>query len=260
MSRALDTQAELRKLAHTLDVDTAALTMLKTVPVEDLRVLRAQIGEAMFQAGRPAFTRVAALSKAVPGAVAAKLTEAALPPLLAARTAELLDPARAVDMVGRLSDRYLADVSAALDPTRAPEVVAAIPLDRVATISAELARREEWVVIGGFVSHVPGDALRASVAVYTGEQLLRIGFVLDDPSKLDTIGEMLTESQVDGMLAAAPAAGLWAELGDLLEHLSARRVTRMTRRYAAAPALHPAFEAAVGTGALERAAFDRLVG
>ncbi|MCW2531765.1 MAG: hypothetical protein JWP62_1335 [Blastococcus sp.] len=71
MSRTLDVQAELRRLAHTLDVDPTALTMLERVPVEDLRTLWAQIGEAMFQAGRPAFARVATLSKTVPAAVSA---------------------------------------------------------------------------------------------------------------------------------------------------------------------------------------------
>ena len=40
--------------------------MLDGVPAEDLRELRAQIGEALFQADRHAFARVAALSKAVP--------------------------------------------------------------------------------------------------------------------------------------------------------------------------------------------------
>ena len=258
MSRTLDVQAELRRLAHTLDVDPAALTMLEGVPLQDLRTLRAQIGEAMFQAGRPAFARVATLSKTVPGAVAAKLTEVALPPLLAARTAELLEPARAVDMVKRLSDGYLADVSAAMDPARAPDIVAAIPTERAATISAELARRGEWVVIGGFVSHVPPAALRASVAVYTGEQLLCIGFVLEDPATLDTITGLLSDAQVDDLLAAAPAAGLWAELGDMVEHLSDEQLGRLAARYAAAVDLHPAYEAAAGAGELERAALTRL--
>ena len=53
-------------------------------------------------------------------------------------------------------------------------------------------------------------------------------------TRIPTVCEMLTDRQVDAMLAAAPAAGLWAELGDLLEHLSAQRVTRMAERYAAA--------------------------
>ena len=81
---------------------------------------------------------------------------------IAARTAELLEPAKAADMVGRLSDRYLADVSAAMDPARAPEVIAQISPVHVAKVGAELARRGEWVIMGGFVSVVsrPGVARR----------------------------------------------------------------------------------------------------
>ncbi|WP_375502943.1 hypothetical protein [uncultured Jatrophihabitans sp.] len=255
---SLDVQAELRKLAHTLDVDESALTVLATVPADDLRILRAQIGEAMFRADKHHFTRVAALSKTVPAAVTAKLTEAALPPLLAARTAELLEPARAADMVTRIGDRYLADVSAVMDPARAPEVVAAIPPERVATTGLELARRGEWVAMGAFVSYISPEALRVSIARYDGEQLLRLGFVLDDNSRLETIGGLLTDAQIDDVLAAASAYQLWAELGELVGHLTGTRLTRLTARYAAASALHPAYEAAVASGEFEKAAFARL--
>jgi hypothetical protein len=233
-SGALDTEAELRKLAHALGVEPDRLGMLTSIPADDLRTLRAQVSEAMFQADKHYFVRVATLSKTVPAGVSAKLTEAALPPLLAARTAELLEPAKAVDMVSRISDRYLADVSAVMDPARAPEVVAAIPPERVAKVGQELAERGEWIVMGGFVSHISADALRVSVAGYTGEQLLRVGFVLDDPSLLNTIGAMLTDAQVDDMLAAAVQHSLWDELSDLLEHLSDERAARMALRFAEA--------------------------
>ena len=147
-----DSAAEIQKLAHQLGVEPTRLAGLTGVPAGDLRILRAQIGDALFEADKPRFAKMAALSKAVPVAVAAKLTEFAMPPLLAARTAELIEPRRAADLVGRLSDGYLADVSAAMDASRAAEVVAEIPADRIATIGAELARRAEWVVIGGFVA------------------------------------------------------------------------------------------------------------
>jgi hypothetical protein len=227
--------AELRKLAHALDVPPDRIDMLADVPAEDVRTLRTQVGEALFRADRHYFTRVAALSKAVPVAVAAKLTEVALPPLLAARTAELLEPARAAELVGRLPARYLADVSTHLDPARAPDVVAAIPPRRVAEVAAELARRREWIVIGAFVAQVTPEALAASVAEFDGEQLLRISFVLDDLSRLDGIAGSLTDAQLDEMLAAAADHELCTELGELLEHLEPERIDRLAARYEAAP-------------------------
>ncbi|PZS13980.1 MAG: hypothetical protein DLM57_15435 [Pseudonocardiales bacterium] len=249
-----ESTAEIQKLAHTLGVEPARLSALADVPAADLRVLRAQIADALFEADRPAFAKMAALSKALPGSVAAKITEHALAPLLAARTAELVEPHRAVDMVSRMSDGYLADVSAALDPARAPEVIAQIPADRIATIGAELARRKEWVVIGGFVAQISAGAMAAAVAGFDGEQLLRIGFVLDDKTRIDDIVALVTDAQIDEMLLAAEGQSLWTELDDLLAHLGPQRAGRMRVRFGAAPAeVVSATRAAAKSGALSKA-------
>lgn len=253
--------AEVDKLAHLLGVEADRLAALLAVPGEDLQVLRRQIGDLLFQADRHHFAKVATLSKAVPPAVAAKIAEFALPPVLAARTAELLEPRRAVEMVARLSDGYLADVSAALDPGRASAVIREIPAARVATVAAELARRREWVVIGGFVSHVSGAALAASVREFDGAQLLRIGYVLDDRGRLDDITGLLSDAQLDDMLAAANEQDLWSELDELLGGLSAERAGRVAARFAAAePGLAAATAAAVERGALGRASYAVLAG
>ncbi len=258
-SRAPESTGELRKLAHALDVPTERLEMVAAVPAEDLRTLRMQVSDALFQADKHYFIRVAALSKAVPGAVAAKLTEAVLPPLIAARTAELLEPHRAAELVGRISEEYLAEVALRMDATRAPQVIEAIPPERVGAVAAELARREEWVVIGGFVAQVSSAALAASVARFTGEQLLRIGLVLDDVSRMDEIGELLTEAQIDAMLAAAAKLDLWEELTEVVAHLQPPRLARLAARYAAAePAIRPAFDAAVERGDLDSDVLKRL--
>jgi hypothetical protein len=233
MSTPIRVTVELRKLARALEVDEDRLAFLGTLPEQELRALRRQVGEAMFQAARPALARVAALSKAVPVAVAVKLSEAVLPPLIAARTSELLEPHRAADLVSRISPKYLAEVSLYMDAARAPEVVAAIPAARVAEVAAELAKREEWIVIGSFVAQVGDEALRAAVARFDGEELLRIGFVLDDLSRLDDIGGMLTDAQLDELLVAAAKSSLWPELAELVDNLSAPRVTRLAEHYAA---------------------------
>lgn len=243
--------AELRKLAHALEVEPERLEFLAALPADDLRTLRRQIGEAMFQADRASLVRVAALSKAIPTAVAVKLTEAVLPPLIAARTAELLEPHRAAALVSRISERYLADVSRYMDAARAPEVVAAIPAERVGDVAAELARRKEWVVIGSFVAQVSDEALNASVSRFDGEQLLRIGFVLDDLSRLDAIGGMLSEQQIDELLTAAADSALWPELAELVGNLAPERVARLSERYPGlADSVHAAYAAAAEAGDL----------
>lgn len=251
--------AEVLKLAHQLGVPRTELRFLAVVDAADLRALRAQIGDALFEADKHHFSKVVAVSKIVPSPLAARLTEHTLSPVIAARTAELLEPARAVEMVRRLSDRYLADVSAAMDPTRSPQVISQIPPDRVAAVGAELARREEWVVMGGFVSVVSPAALRAAIDVLNGEQLLRIGFVLDDLSRLDGIVAMLRDDQLDGVLAAAAEHELWHELDELLGGLSPDRAQRLAERYAVAdPATVEAVQSAVARGLLSRCSAGKL--
>lgn len=255
----LDSTAEILKLAHQLGVPTSRLHFLAKVAPGDLRALRHQIGDALFDADKQHFRNVVTVSRIVPVALAAKITERALPPLIAARTAELLDPARAIDMIVRLSDHYLADVAAAMDPARAPDLIGRLPVERFAPVGAELARRGEWVVMGGFVSLVPEASLRAAVSSLSGEQLLRVGFVLDDLSRLDDIAEMLTDEQLDEMLAAAVDHDLWHELDEILANLDIARSGRLAARYAnASPSAVAAVAAAAATGSLSDASRAKL--
>lgn len=251
MRTRLESGAEVHKLAHQLGVPAERLHFLAGVAPAELRALRHQIGEALFRADRHHFTKVVAVSRIVPVALAARITEHALTPLLAARTAELLDPPRAVELVGRLSDGYLADVAAAMDPARATDVIATIPPERVAAVGAELARRGEWVVMGGFVSAVSLPALRAAVAVLDGEHLLRIGFVLDELTRLDAIADALRDEQLDALLRAAAELDLWTELAEVLANLGEDRVARLAGGFARSDdTVRGAFLAAVADGDL----------
>ncbi len=90
--------------------------------------------------------------------------------------------------------------------------------------------------MGGFVAVVSGPALEAAVTDLTGEQLLRIGFVLDDLSRMDEIVAVLREDQLDGMLEAAVEPQLWAELDGVLTGLTGPQAVRIAGRYRAAPA------------------------
>jgi hypothetical protein len=224
---------EIRKLAHALGVEPARLAALRDVPSADVRALRKQIAHALFEADRARFAKVAALAGLVPVAVSARLTEHVLPPVLAARTAELIEPDRAVELVARLSDGYLADVSAAMDPSRAPGLIAQIPAERIARVAAELASRHEWVAIGGFVAVVSQDGLAASVRAFTGEQLLRIAYVIEDKERLDEVAGLVTDEQIAGMLDAARQHELYLELDDLLAYLGPGRRERIATRLAA---------------------------
>jgi hypothetical protein len=253
--------AELAKLAHQLGVDVDRLDCVAQVSPVDLRALRHQIGEAMFTANKHQFTTMATLARTVPTALSARISQLVLPPLLAARTAELFDPHHAAELVTRMSSEYLAEIGLVMDPARAPAVVAAIPPDRVALVGVELARRGEWLAMGAFVSFVSPAALQAAVAALDGGQLLRVGFVLDDLSRLDEINQLLSERQRDQLLDAAATDQLWLELDGLLTELDDAHAARLAQRYASAPpAVQDAISSAAGRGDLGAAGYRRLSG
>jgi hypothetical protein len=252
----IGTVAEIRKLAHLLGTQPGELAFLSALDATDASALRHQISDTLFEADRQLFTRVVAASRLLPIAVSVRITEYAMPPLVAARAAELLDPARAVEMVSRMSDRYVADVAVAMDPDRSPGVIRQLPAHRVGVVAAELARREEWVVMSGFVALVSPAALRAAVSVMDGGQLLEIGYVLDDTSRLDEIAALLTDRHLDEMLAAAMTGARWTELDGLVARLDDSRRTRLAARCTAE--FHAAAEAAVAAGHFSSAGLEAL--
>ena len=237
---------EIRKLAHLLGTQPTELAFLSALSGADARALRQQISDTLFEADRHLFTRVVAASRLLPVAVSVRITEFAMPPLVAARAAELLDAPRTVEMVNRMSNRYVADVAVAMDPERSPEVIRQLPPNRVGVVAAELARREEWVVMSGFVALVSPAALDAAVSILDGGQLLQIGYVLDDTSRLDEIASLLTDRHLDELLGAAAQRSHWTELDGLLARLDGSRRARLAAR--CTEEFYGAADAAVAAG------------
>lgn len=165
---------QVGRIARLLHVDPDEVQGLDGIPDDDLRALHDLIGHAVFAEHRPRFARVAGLSAVLPAPVAGKLAERFLPPTLAARTAEALEPARARDLVGRVSVDYLAEIALALDPTRSARVVQQIPTPRVAAVARALFARGEYAAMAEFAGTVTLDALFAALDVATARDLLEV--------------------------------------------------------------------------------------
>jgi hypothetical protein len=226
VSEALEVRAEVLKLARLLGCQPSDLEYLTAVPSADVRVLRDQVTEVLFSSAGPALGRLAAGSKLLPVGVVASLGEHVFGPVISARVAGLLEPARAVEMAAKLPTPFLADVAIDLDPRRARDVIARIPPHRVAEISRELVGRGEYVTMGRFVGYLGDDAIRAAIGVTDDRSLLHIAFVLESKDKLVALADMLGEDRLELILDEAAAGDLWAEALDLLNHLSeAQRAT-----------------------------------
>jgi hypothetical protein len=227
MSSALHASAEVEKLARCLGTDSERLIALEACPPKALRKLRHQVDDHLLEADRPAFSRAASAASAVPAALAAKMAEKALGPLLTARVAALMDEDRVMGIVKRLPDFFLAEVALELDPRHARHVLLSIPPERMSDVATELDRRGEHVAMSGFCAYITPDALSAVVDVLSSDALLRVGYLLEAPERLDGIVAGLSDDRLAAVVELAGAEGRQDELAGICEHLKARQRRRV---------------------------------
>lgn len=139
MNDALDRRAEVLKLAQLRGRDPESLSYLESVPATDLAVLRERVTDRLFDAHDGTLKRLARGSRVLPTGLLATLGEHAFGPLLCARFAALIEPARAVEVAAKLPAPFLGDVAMELDPRRASDVIGRMPAAQVAGVARSLA-------------------------------------------------------------------------------------------------------------------------
>jgi len=233
--RVLDHEQQIRRIARLLGVEPQAIQGFDTVPVAELRLLHDQIAESLFVVHEESFARVAGVSKVIPGAVAGKLAERFLQPALAARAAVMLDPAKASDLVNKVSVSYLADVAVSLDPVRGQSVIRAIPPARVAEVARELFKRDELAAMAEFAGTVEKAALDAALQVATPAQLVRVAPLLVWNDNIEEIIDELSDDRLDAILHAVADDSLWVQASVLLRRLRPETLSRVAERLANLP-------------------------
>jgi hypothetical protein len=220
----LSTRPEILRLSRLLGVPPQRLDYLAGVDPAELRVFRRQVADTLFDADLTVLRRMAAASRLLPAGVLARIAENVFGPLLCARIAGLVEPARAVDVAKRLSSGFLADVAVELDPRRTGEIIARIPDDTAVEIAGELARRADWLTIGNFVGHLPDETVRRCLGVVDDVALLQVAFLLEDRSRAARVVELLPAARRRGLLRTAAAHDLWpAAFGVLVQLAPDRR-------------------------------------
>lgn len=209
---ALEVQAEIGKLARVLGESEKRFDFLRTVPARDIRRLREQATDALFDADLAALRRMALASKLLPPGLLAGLAERVFGPLLSARMAGLVDPGRALDIAGRLSPAFLADVAAEVDPRRVGHLVRGIPRGTISAVVGELHRRQDWITLGRFVTHVPNETALVGLSALDDAALLRVMFLLDDKDRAVEVLALLPQERHRAMVHAADEHHLWPPL------------------------------------------------
>lgn len=223
MSPQLETSAEILKFARLIDVDPAQLDYLDSVPAEELRALRESVTNSIFDASEQTLKRIAAGAKLIPAPLIATIARKSFGPLLCARAAGAIDPAKALDIAKRLPADFLADVTVQLDPRRVAKIISRVPEALVVPVATQLGKRDEHVTMGRFLAYLPDQAVVAAMAILSDENLLRTAFVLENKDHLDHALGLLPPKRLHSIIANASQLGLWPEALDLLDNLSDAR-------------------------------------
>ncbi|MGH3714884.1 MAG: hypothetical protein ACRDT4_15685 [Micromonosporaceae bacterium] len=228
MSEALAVRAEIEKLARLLETSPEALAYLQALPPQTIRGVRRRVSDVLFDASRDLLQRLAAATKLVPSATVAMAGRRFFGPLLSARIAALLEPARAAEVAERLSPKFLAEVCLHLDPRRAAGIIARIPLATIVEVARELIARREYVTLGQFVGYISTDALTSCVTLAGPDDLLRIAFFIEEPEHLDAVVDTVSDERIaDVVRAAATGEDGWPYAFSLLDRVTGDRHGRL---------------------------------
>lgn len=210
-------RAELVKLAHLIGRDIPS-----DLDATELRALRERLSARLFDDARPVLQRVATGSRLLPTALVARVGESVFGATLCAQIAGLLATNYALDLALRMSDPFLASVSAAIDPRSAGEVVRRIPADRIVAVAHQLLARGEYVTLARFVDYLSTETIDAVIASIPDElELLRIGAYVEDAAKLQSLVGQLAPERTRKMIAALSGAHAdrWLEALTVAEQL-----------------------------------------
>lgn len=223
-------QAELEKLAVTLDAPLAELEFLAAYEVDTLRELRNSVSAALFDRQVKRFQRLADSTKLLPNKLVAGITTKVIPPMLSAQITGLLEPDDAVDLAQRLDVNYLADVCVAMDPRRAAPVLRAMPATTVVEVAMEMQRRRAFMPMARFVDALTDDQISAVAQRMSAEGLLHVGFFVESQARLSQLIGLLDEAQLSATMPAAAAdqGALWPQALSLVERLDQTQRARLS--------------------------------
>lgn len=252
----LDVRVEVERLRRLLDAEPGRLAYLEAVPVADLRRLRDDVSDVLYEADAHRLHRVAAGAKLLPPPLAAAIGQHVFGPLLCARVAGRLDVARAVELAQRVPPAFLAEIAGHMDPRRASEVIGRLPIERVAGAARELAARGDHVAMAAFVEHLSDEAITSVVPLLGDGDLLRIALCVESRRRLEELLALLGDERVRGMVRAAHEHALWPDALELVSGLGMKR-----RRQIAEIAASEDDEVLSGLveAAVEHSLFERLL-
>ncbi len=196
-------QAEHLKLARLLGCDEATIANMEGLDVEALRQLRNACTSMLFDGDRERLQKVVASSRLLPKALKAIVAEKALGPTLGSRVAGLLPPDEAADIAKRVSLAFNTEVTLQIDPRSAVDLLRRIPVSLVVAVTREVLKRREYIAMARFVDALSDEQIKASMAVLDDEAMLRIGFFVESPDRLEEVVGLMSDERLQKVVSVS---------------------------------------------------------
>jgi hypothetical protein len=211
---ALDSRAEILKLAALLRLKSARLAFLQPLPAARIRHLHERLDDLLHDEAAARLRHLVTLAQLLPPPLAALAGRRICGPLLCAELAGQMRPTRALAVAQHLDDGFLAEVAPGLDPRRSRELYAGLPPERAARIAALLLARGELAVLARMTESLGSVALAAVLAqVRDDDALLSLLYLLAPEGRAGRILDLLTPQRLQQLVLvpAAGAAELWPQ-------------------------------------------------
>lgn len=229
-------EVEARRIAALLGVPAAELSYLRSRSASALTRLRLAIACAGMERHQRSFERLARASTLLPTALAARIAQEHLGPVLIAALAPFLPPARAALLGQRLEPAFLAEVAVHLVPNRAGPLLAALPLTLLSTTLQQLLARGEYAVMGTVVEQLPTETvIRLAAEIADPAELLLIAAYVGDKRCLRPVVDSFDDNAILQLLLCATEEAAMSALIELTAVLEAPQQQRLRSLLATLP-------------------------
>ncbi|WP_420466567.1 hypothetical protein [Panacagrimonas sp.] len=225
----LKLQAEHLKLARLLGCKESQIAALKIRDVDALRQLRAACTSTLFDGDRASLQKVVAAARLMPAPLNALIAEKAMGPVLGSRVAGMLPPQLAVDIAKRAPLALNVEVTLLIDPRSAVPMLRLMPVELVVAVTREVVKRREYIAMARFVDTLTNEQIRACMQVLDDEAMLRIGFFVESPQRLEEVVGLMNDERLQKVMAvgAKPELDLGAAVLMLLSGVGDKLRTRL---------------------------------
>lgn len=248
-------QAEHQKLARLLGCDESCVAAMSGLNVLEFRQLRAACTARLFDGDRTGLQRVVGAARLMPAGLNAIMAEKAMGPVLSSRVAGMLPPKDAVEIAKRVPLAFNSEVTLLIDPRSAVAMLKLMPTEIVVGVTREVARRREYIAMARFIDALSNDQIRACMDVLDDEAMLRIGFYVESPERLEEVVGLMSAERLQKIMAVAAKPEL--DLGGAVLMLLSGVSKSLRTRLAEAAMSHP--DEAVGESLVAAASLNGML-